>query len=49
MIEETSSGMLDVAVTLLGPRYAWPKCWTECNKLGPLSPRVLFFPADHRV
>ena len=29
MIEENCSGMWDVAVTLLGPRYAWPKCWTE--------------------
>ena len=29
MIEENSSGMWDVAVTLLGPEYAWPKCWTE--------------------
>ena len=29
MIEENSSGMWDVAVTSLGLRYAWPKCWTE--------------------
>ena len=29
MIEANSSGMWDVAVTLLEPRYVWLKCWTE--------------------